>query len=267
MDTCGGCARRAAANSVVPPRRAAWFTAPPQKKRASESAPDGFPIPRCGNPQCFRLTADLLSDDIRSCPTAMVSRMSLSFPNVGDLLLVVTQLATVPESGGNAEFGQDKCLKHDPPRNNQKDNPDAHAALSFSRLVLVQWFHCVASVIVVGCSSRPRCDYAQEKPPWEAHELPVERLPGPFSEPDLRDANVDITFSLSSASQDGHGPLSSPLLRKQRDSKTVPHRLHLNSKIGIYSSLSATWVMILFAETKTPRLVTIIFGGFFCQLS
>ena len=80
-------------------------------------------------------------------------------------------------------------------------------------------------------------NYPQENPPWEAHELEVEMPPRPFPDPEATEANVDKTFSLSSEPHEGQGPLSSPLLLKQRDSKTVPHFLHLNSKIGIYSSL------------------------------
>jgi hypothetical protein len=92
--------------------------------------------------------------------------------------------------------------------------------------------HLFASFAAHGCS-----DYPQEKPPWEAHELEEEKLPKPLPEPVATEENVDNIFSLSSAPHDGQGPLSSPLLRKQRDSKTAPHFLHLNSKIGIYSSL------------------------------
>jgi len=72
-------------------------------------------------------------------------------------------------------------------------------------------------------------DYAQEKPPWEPHELEVDRLPSPFPDPEATEANVDKTLSLSSDPHEGQGPLSSPLLLKHNDSKTVPHWLHLNS--------------------------------------
>lgn len=88
-------------------------------------------------------------------PAAMVRPISLFFPNIGDPLLVVAYLATVSQSGGNAEFGEDDCLKQDPPRNNQQDNPDAHAALSFLRLVWFRWFQHVPSTVSIRGSSRP----------------------------------------------------------------------------------------------------------------
>ena len=74
------------------------------------------------------------------------------------------------------------------------------------------------------------CTYqAHEKPPCDAHDVEAEPLPRPSPEPEERDENVDNSFSLSSLPQEGQGPLSSPVLRKHRDSKMFPHFLHLNS--------------------------------------
>jgi len=72
-------------------------------------------------------------------------------------------------------------------------------------------------------------DQAHEKPPCDAHDVDPELLPRPRPEPEATDENVDKSFSLSSLPQEGQGPLSSPVLRKQRDSKMLPHFLHLNS--------------------------------------
>jgi len=75
-----------------------------------------------------------------------------------------------------------------------------------------------------GCTDQPH-----EKPPCDAHDVEAEPLPISRPEPEETDENVDKSFSPSSQPQEGQGPLSSPVLRKQRDSKVVPHFLHLNS--------------------------------------
>ena len=75
-----------------------------------------------------------------------------------------------------------------------------------------------------GCIDQPH-----EKPACDAHDGEAEPLPRPRPEPEETDENVDNNFSFSSLPQEGQGPLSSPLLRKQRDSKMFPHFLHLNS--------------------------------------
>jgi hypothetical protein len=77
-----------------------------------------------------------------------------------------------------------------------------------------------------GCIDQPH-----EKPQSDAdaHDAGFGLFPISGHELEVIDENVDKSFSLSSLLQEGQGPLSSPVLRKQRDSKVFPHFLHLNS--------------------------------------
>lgn len=141
----------------------------------------------------------------------------------------VAQLATVFQSGGNPEFGKDIRLQHDPSYNDQNNDPDTHVAPSFLCFTLFQISASPNPIRAAhGCEN-----HAHEKPPCEAHPVEAELLPRPFPEPDTTEENADNSFLLLFAPQEGQGPLSSPLLLKQRDSKTFPHFLHLNSYIGI----------------------------------
>jgi len=54
----------------------------------------------------------------------MASKRLLFLLDIGYLFWCVAHLATISESGGNSEFGQDIALQENPYPDNQEKNPD-----------------------------------------------------------------------------------------------------------------------------------------------
>ena len=76
----------------------------------------------------------------------------------------------------------------------------------------------------------PAVNYrAQENPPVGEQEEEAALLFKPLPELEGVDENVDSTLSVSASPHEGQVALSPSSLRKQKNSKTSPHFLQLNS--------------------------------------
>jgi len=142
-----------------------------------------------------------------------------------DLILRVAYLATISESRGNAQLGQNIRLQQKPHGEYYQNPPTTHSIL------LIDWLRLKRMLILTpkatcaahGCLNQP----AQENP-LEGEAQPDENPPlKPLS--DEPHEKEDICLHVSFSPQEGQTGFISPSEGKTSCSNTFSHLLHLNS--------------------------------------